>query len=139
MEGKTIKQINVSDYAENKHMINSQIIEKYAETVGDKNPVHLDDVFAAKTPFKKRIAHGMLIAGYISEAIGMELPGPGCIYAKQELLFTKPVYIGDEITVRIEVVGKNEEKNRVELSTICYNQDEEIVIKGTAVVLPRRE
>jgi hypothetical protein len=62
-------------------------IVAFAEVTGDKNPVHLDAAYAARTIFKEPIAHGMLTAGYISAVFGMELPGPGAIYVSQTLNF----------------------------------------------------
>ena len=71
--------------------VSEQDIIAFAEITGDKNPVHLDETYAAKTMFKQRIAHGMLSAGYISAVFGMELPGPGAIYVSQTLNFRAPV------------------------------------------------
>lgn len=139
VQGKNIFQLKLGDNIQKKHQVTQQLVETYGNVVGDKNPVHFDDGFAAGTVFKKRIAHGMLIAGFISEAIGMELPGPGCIYAKQDLNFVAPVYFGDTITIDIRVADLLVEKNRVILDTICTNQNGQVVVKGTAVVLPRKE
>lgn len=139
IQGKTIHQLNVGDQIQKIHKVTQELVEVYGNAVGDKNPVHFDDAFAAGTVFKKRIAHGMLIAGFISEAIGMELPGPGCIYAKQDLQFVAPVYFDDTITVDIHVADVLVEKNRVILDTVCTNQNGQVVVKGTAVVLPRKE
>lgn len=139
VQGKTIEQLKPGDTVQKTHLVTQQLVETYGEVVGDRNPVHFDDAFAAETVFQKRIAHGMLIAGFISEAIGMDLPGPGCIYAKQDLCFTAPVYFGDRITVTIRVAEVAAERNRVTLETVCTNQDGQTVVKGTAVVLPRKE
>ena len=49
----------------------------FAELSGDKNPVHLDDDYAAGTMFKQRIAHGFLTASLFSTVLGTKLPGPG--------------------------------------------------------------
>ena len=86
--------------------------------------------------FGKRIAHGMLSAGFISAVLGTMLPGPGTIYMGQELRFTKPVAIGDTITATVTVAEMIIEKNRVILDTVCTNQNGEIVIKGKATVMP---
>lgn len=136
--GLTIQEIKIGDHFESPHIIEDSIVKNYANVVGDKNPIHLDEEFAAQTSFRHRIAHGMLLAGYISEAIGMHLPGPGCIYAKQELKFTAPVYIGDRVTVKVEVDERDESRNRLRLKTTCVNQDGTTVIEGTAIVLPRK-
>ena len=73
-------------------------IQSFADISGDHNPVHLDAAYAATTPFKTTIAHGMLTAAYISAIFGTDLPGPGCIYVSQTLNFRAPVRPGDEVT-----------------------------------------
>ena len=88
--------------------------------------------------FKKRIAHGMLGAGLISAVLGMQLPGPGCIYLGQELKFTAPVYFGDTIRATVTVTEIKAEKNICRLSTVCTNQDGKTVIEGTATTMPRK-
>ncbi|MFC2018148.1 MaoC family dehydratase, partial [Chloroflexota bacterium] len=103
---------------------------------GDLNPAHIDQVWAEKTMFKGRIAHGMLSAGLISAVLGMYLPGPGAIYLSQELKFLAPVRIGDTITARAEVIEIIEDKNRVSLKTTCCNQDGTVVVDGLARVMP---
>ena len=107
----------------------------YAGITGDDNPVHLDDEVAAKSRFGGRIAHGMLSAGYISAALGTELPGPGCIYLGQTLRFTAPVRIGDTVTTHVQVTELVPEKRRVKLATRCANQRGETVVEGEATVL----
>lgn len=48
----------------------------FAQLSGDTNPVHLSDHFAARTPFRGRIAHGLYTASLISALLGTRLPGP---------------------------------------------------------------
>ncbi len=107
----------------------------FAQASGDENPVHLDEAYAATTPFGRRIAHGMLVAGLISAVLGTKLPGPGTIYLGQELRFKKPVYIGDTITAVVEVEKIRQDKPIATLKTECYNQHDVLVITGTATVL----
>ena len=120
---------------ETTHPVGTREIELFAEATGDRNPVHLDEAFASKTQFGGRIAHGMLTAGFVSAAIASELPGPGSIYLGQSLRFTRPVRLGDTVTVRLEVVEVNSEKRRVRLATVCRNQNGETVMDGEATVL----
>lgn len=136
MKGKTVKELTIGDRAEYGNTITEKAIHLYAEITGDFNPAHMDEAFAKKTIFGSRIAHGLLSAGFISTVIGTTLPGPGTIYIRQELAFTAPVYIGDTIKACIEVVEINEAENRVVLETLCINQNEQVVIKGRAVVSP---
>ncbi len=106
----------------------------FAQVTGDFNPVHIDEVAAAKSRFKGRIAHGMLSAGFISATIAGQLPGPGSIYLAQTLKFTAPVRIGDTVTSTVEIVELMS-KNRVRLATTCRNQNGETVLDGEATVM----
>lgn len=100
----------------------------------DVNPIHMSDGYASKTIFGKRIVHGILTSGLISAVLANKLPGPGTIYLGQELKFTAPVYLGDDITAEVEIVELVEEKKIVKLKTTCINQDGKAVITGLATV-----
>ena len=112
-------------------------VQLFAAVSGDNNPVHLDAAFAAETLFKERIAHGMFSGALISAAIACELPGPGTIYLGQQLRFTRPVKLGDTLTVELEVLEKLP-KGRVRLATRVLNQNAEQVVDGEAEVLAPR-
>jgi 3-hydroxybutyryl-CoA dehydratase len=118
--------------------ISDQDIVGFAEVVGDNNPVHLDEEYASKTMFKKRIAHGMLCGGLISAVIGTKLPGPGTIYLSQTLKFMAPAYIGDTVTAKVTIKTIREDKGIYTLETVCFNQDNKHVIEGEAVVMFRQ-
>ncbi len=128
------KQIRIGDQATLTRTITDEMVVAYADLVGDHNPVHLDEAFAATTRFGHRIAHGMLVAGLISTVIAADLPGPGSVYLGQTLQFKAPVYLGDTITARIEVIKVREDKPIITLATVCTNQDGTNVIEGEAVV-----
>ncbi len=135
MKGKTIHEIKVGDAAELTKTVTDADVVLFAGITGDFNPAHVNQVWAASTRFRGRIAHGMLSGGMISAVLGMYLPGPGTIYLSQELRFLAPVHIGDTITARVEVQELIKEKNRVRLRTTCQNQDGVIAVDGTAIVL----
>ena len=107
----------------------------FARATGDFNPAHMDEEYAQSTPFKKRIAHGMLSAGLISAVLGTSLPGKGTIYMGQNMRFLAPVYFNDTVTATVEVKELIPEKNRVILRTYCKNQNEVMVLDGEATVL----
>jgi 3-hydroxybutyryl-CoA dehydratase len=136
MAGKTIEQIKLGDAAEFSKTVTESDVYLYAGITGDLNPAHLNETYAKNTFFKTRIAHGMLTAGFISNILGMQLPGPGTIYMRQSLSFLAPVRFGDTITARAEVVEVIAEKNRVRLKTTCTNQDGTVVLDGEAMVSP---
>ncbi len=112
-----------------------EIVRTFADISGDTNPIHLDDDYAAKSRFGKRIVHGMFTAGLISALIGIDFPGPGTIYLGQTLKFTKPVYLGDTITATVTITKIREDRGILTMDTVCANQDGETVIKGEATVM----
>ena len=128
-------EIAVGQEAELSKTVTDADVMAFARVTGDFNPVHVDEIAAARSRFGGRIAHGMLSAGFISAAIAGKLPGPSSIYLSQTLRFTLPVRIGDTITVHLRVTELIAGKRRVKLSTICKNQNGEMVIEGEALVL----
>jgi 3-hydroxybutyryl-CoA dehydratase len=136
MIGKTIDQLGLGDKAEFTKTISESDIYLFAGLTGDLNPAHINEPYAQNTFFKARIAHGMLMAGFISAVIGMQLPGPGSIYIRQELNFLAPARIGDTITARVEVSQIQAEKNRITLRTTCTNQENKLVLDGEATISP---
>ena len=106
----------------------------FANVSGDKNPVHLDAGYAARTMFKERIAHGMLTASYISAVFGMEMPGPGAIYISQTLNFRAPVKIGDVVIAKVKVVELIEGKRRARFECQCLVAGK-AVLEGEAVLM----
>jgi 3-hydroxybutyryl-CoA dehydratase len=115
--------------------VTDDMVTRFAELTQDSNPVHLNDDYAAKTRFGKRIAHGVLAMGLISAVLGTKLPGPGAIYLNQQVDFLAPVYIGDQITAEVTVGRWREDKKIATLNLRVFNQDEVDVVKGTAVLL----
>jgi 3-hydroxybutyryl-CoA dehydratase len=109
-------------------------IDAFAALTGDTNPVHLDSEYAATTPFKARIAHGMLSAGLISTVLGTQLPGPGCIYLEQQIKFKAPVFIGDTLVATVTVEDINQRRGRVSLKTQCF-VNTKLVVDGAASMM----
>ena len=135
----TFDEISIGQTATYSRLIGEEEILLFAAASGDVNPVHLDAEFAAGTMFKERIAHGMMSGAIISAALALELPGPGSIYLEQSLRFRLPVKIGDELTARLEVTGKREDRRWVTLDCVVTNQHGKTVTSGTAQVMPPAE
>ena len=132
----TIQQLRVGQTASFSKTVSESDIYMFAGVSGDFNPAHVNAAYARTTPFKERIAHGMLSASFISNVIGTQLPCEGSIYIGQTLKFVNPVHIGDTITAIVEVKEIIKEKNRVILKTTCFNQLGDRVLDGEATILP---
>lgn len=107
----------------------------FAGASGDNNAMHINEAFAQTTPFKGRIAHGMLTASVLSAAIAGRLPGPGTVYLSQNLRFKAPVRPGETVHATITIKELFPEKRRVALTTVCTVGDK-VVIDGDALVMP---
>jgi 3-hydroxybutyryl-CoA dehydratase len=126
-------QIGMSDSTSK--LITEQDILTFAELSTDKNPLHIDPVAASKGMFGRQVAHGILVSGLISAVLGTKLPGEGSVYLGQDLKFKRPVFIGDTITAKAEIIELREDKHIVILKTTCTNQDGVVVIDGQATIM----
>lgn len=136
MIGKTIDELKVGEHAAFSKTISESDVYLFAGITGDFNPAHVNQPYAEKTFFKARIAHGILVAGLLSAVMAGQLPGPGAVYVHQRLDFKAPVYIGDTVTARVEILAVDYDTNRAELRTTCINQNGETVVDGRAIVSP---
>jgi 3-hydroxybutyryl-CoA dehydratase len=91
----------------------------FAGVSGDINAIHLNEEYAATTPFGGRIAHGILTAGLISATIANKLPGPGVIYLEQQVRFLAPVRPGDTVNATVTIKEVIVERGHVILETVC--------------------
>lgn len=137
-ESVTQDNIQLGQIAEKSKRITEADVDLFAQTTGDMNPAHTDEEYAKNSIFKTKIAHGMLGAGLVSATLGMDLPGPGTIYLGQDLKFLHPIYFDDVIVAKVEVVNLIDKKKFImaELRTTVVNQDGELLIDGTATVIP---
>ena len=116
----------------------------FAGLSGDYNPLHTDAEFCAKTPFKQRIAHGMLgmsIMTGLAARTGM-LDGSALAFLGiEDWKFQKPIFFGDTIHARTTIAdvrpsskpGQGVVKRRIEI----VNQRGEVTQAGTFVTLVR--
>ncbi len=132
------EDLEIGQAYETIHRITEQAIKDFAAVSGDYNPLHMDETYASKTVFGTRIAHGALTASYISGILGNHLPGPGSIFTGLSMRFRRPVYIGDEVTVRAEVKDKIERGNRIVLAVSCSVNGKRAITGEAEVVAPKR-
>ena len=129
-----IKQFSVGQTASMSKTVTDYDVYTFAGVTGDFNPAHVNEAYAATTSFKKRIAHGMLSAGFVSAVLGTKLPGAGSIYAGQTMKFLSPVYIGDTVTATATIKEILEERRRIILTPEVTNQDGVTVFTGEATI-----
>lgn len=114
--------------------ITDKMVRQFAEMSGDFNPIHLDDEFASKTRFKRRIAHGMILGALVSRFLNDHI-GAGGIYLAQTLKFSNPVYIDDEITFHLEITKLHKKRGFGTVETTAVKSTGEVVLKGEATIM----
>lgn len=136
--GYILDELVVGMVAEKHVPVTEERIRRFAEASDDFNPVHMDEVFAAKTAYRGRVAHGLLSASFGSAVVGTILPGAGAIYLGQTLAFHRPVRIGDVVVARVTVAAIDEVGARVTLRCEGFVGDD-LIMDGEAMVrVPRR-
>ena len=139
IENRTYDEIQVGDSASLVRTLKPQDIQLFAIMSGDVNPSHVDPEYARSSMFREVVAHGMWGGALISTVLGTQFPGPGTIYVDQTLHFSRPVGLGDTITVMVTATRKFDHNHHILFDCVCTNQDGQKVIGGTAEVLAPTE
>jgi acyl dehydratase len=114
--------------------ITADDVEAFARFSGDRNPLHFDPAFAARTRLGRLVVQGGLTAGLFNALVAMELPGPGSVFLHQEWDYPAPVYIGETITAEAEVIEARADKPITRLRCVARNQDGIEVLRGECLV-----
>ena len=131
----TFDSINIGVNHEFKIMITEKTVSDFSIISGDFNPLHMDENYAAKTKFKKRVCHGMLLSSFLSRLIGMYLPGKNALYFSQTVNFVSPAFINDSITVKGEIIDKSDATKIITVKTSIMNQKNELLLNGESKVM----
>ena len=117
-------------------MVTEEMLATFAKLTGDYNPLHQEKEFAKKCGYADRVVYGMLTGSFLSTLAGMYLPGKySLIHSFEELSFTKPVFVGDDLTVEAEVTDKEIALKLIRLKVTIKNQDNKLVSKAKMKVL----
>ncbi len=135
-KGKTYEQIVLKETASFSKTITETDVYLFAGISGDFNPLHTDEEYAKTTVFGTRIAHGGLAASLLAPVLGMKLPGLGTVALETNTKFRKPVFFGDTITCKVEVIEKILKLKAIRMKIVWTNQKNEIVCKGETLVIP---
>lgn len=127
--------IEVNQVFTHQFQFSQQEVAQFAEVTGDKNPVHTDEAYAAKTMFRRPIMHGMLGASLFSKVFGTLFPGEGTIYLKQSLNFLRPMYVDTSYEAVFTVKELLKDKNRAIIETVIRDKDGKVCTSGEATVM----
>jgi 3-oxoacyl-[acyl-carrier protein] reductase len=114
--------------------ITAEDVDNFARLSGDYNPLHMDEEFARRTHFQRRVVHGMLLANYVSTLVGVKCPGPGALWSQQNFRWPLPVFIGDRINLILRVTHKSTGSRALSIEVKGVNQEGRVVMEGEGVV-----
>jgi acyl dehydratase len=124
--------VTVGQKAERSLRLTADHVRGFAELTGDRNPLHFDSAFAARTKFGRLVVQGGLTTGLLHALVAMDMPGPGTVFLSQNWKFTNPVFIDDTITAVAEVLSVHPTKPVTQLGIHVRRQDGETVLEGEA-------
>jgi acyl dehydratase len=128
-EGVKMK-LTVGQTATRSLSVTAEHVDLYAKITGDRNPLHFDEAFAAKTKFGRLVVHGGITAGILNALVAEDMPGPGTVFMSQELKYTAPVFVGDTITATGEVREVHASKPVCRLGVVVTRAEGEVVLEG---------
>ena len=120
-----------------KRKIDTEIIGRFALISGDLNPLHIDADYARRSGFKDQVAHGMLCSSLFSELIGVHLPGKNCLLTDISVVFSKPVFINDEVTVDGSITQLSPAFRSAKIDATISNQNSEVCVRAKIGVVVR--
>ncbi|MHA6289104.1 MaoC family dehydratase [Maricaulis sp. CAU 1757] len=135
--GIALEEMEIGQFAEAVRTVTEEDLDMFAKVSGDYNPVHMDEEFARRTPFRGRIAHGALVASFISGVLGNQLPGPGAIFLGLNMRFFQPTRIGDVVTTRVTVKEVDLKSRKAVMDCECRVGDT-LTMKAEAEVMVRK-
>jgi acyl dehydratase len=116
----------------------------FARITGDAHPIHYDETYAAKTRFKKPLAHGLLVAGYSAlgaTPLSAMLEDSMVAMLEVSFRFRRPVFAGDVLTSSFEVAetlrDPDKGSGRVRFIVRLANAAGETVVEGSHAYLIR--
>lgn len=122
--------LRVGQRARRTQTVTPEQVELYARITGDRNPLHFDPAFAARTRFGRLVAQGGIAAGMLNALVAMDLPGAGTVFMSQSLTYLAPTYLGDTLTAEVEVLSLKPDKPVCQLRASITNQDGTVVLEA---------
>ena len=135
----TFEQIEIGKKKEFQVRITESLINDFAKLSGDYNPLHMNDEYSKSTKFNGRVAHGMLLASFLSQMVGMHLPGKHALYLSQSLEFHHPCFLNDEIIISSVVIDKSDSTKIIKIESNIRNNNNQVLLSGVGKIILRND
>ncbi len=129
-----MKDVEIGKSFEFSKTFTKEDVSAFAKLSEDNNPIHIDDNYASKSIFGKRVVHGVLITSMFSKIFGTIYPGEGGIYQSQTAKFLKPVFLDEKIIAKVTLQDFDYDKNKGTFLTECFKTNNELVLTGEAKI-----
>lgn len=114
--------------------ITEKMQNDFREISGDLNPIHSNLEFAKQKGFENKLVFGMLTASFFSKLVGVYLPGKNCLFQEcKDIKFHAPVFIGDILNIKGEVIEIDERFKRIKVKAVIRNQDNKKVCSAKLI------
>lgn len=114
--------------------ISDNDLECFRKLTGDISPIHVDETYAIERGYRGKVCYGMLTSALYSTLVGVYLPGKYALFQEAHIFMTKPVYIGDCLTVKGKIIEINEPLKRVTIKARILRDNGETVSRATLEV-----
>ena len=135
----TFEQIKIGYNKEFQVVITESLVNDFAKITGDFSPIHINEDFAKSKKFKGRVVHGMLLASFLSQMVGMYLPGKHAIYLSQSLEFHNPCFIGSKISVTSKVIDKSQSTKIIKIESKISDEKNKLLLYGIGRIVVRND
>jgi len=129
--------LSIGMSAQFKRTINDKIIGSFAHVSGDFNPLHIDADYARRFGFKDQVVHGMLCSSLFSELVGVHLPGENCLLTDISVVFSKPAFVNDEMTVEGSIIQLSRVFKSAKIVATITNQNSDVCVRAKIGVVVR--
>ena len=137
MNSYDFDELFVGMSAQFKRKIDHEMISSFANFSGDVNPLHIDADYARRSGFKNQVAHGMLCSSLFSELVGVHLPGENCLLTDISVVFSKPVFIDDEVVIVGSITQLSPAFKSAKIDATITNRNSEVCIRAKIGVVVR--
>jgi 3-hydroxybutyryl-CoA dehydratase len=103
--------------------LTADLVSGFVALFGDRHPLHTDPAYARARGFEGVVVHGNVLSGFLSFFVGECYPEPEAIILSQAIKFSRPVYVGDHLSLEAEVVGIHDSVNVVDMKYCFINQN----------------
>lgn len=129
MAASKLDRVNVGDSTTSRRVVAAEDVLAFAALTGDAERIHVDEAYAATTPYRRRIVHGVLLLGQLANGLLLEeRVGPNLSLGYDRIRFIRPIFVGDPIVAHATVIEKREEKAEIVVEEKIIDNEDKLAL-----------